>query len=229
MARPAILCEQISNEVRNRIIAGEFPDNLKLPTEDVLAERFSVSKSVVRAALAKLRDEGLVKTVRGSGSFVITPKSYLTNVPKALSGLPDLIQCQETRFIVEGELAALAAERRTDSDINNIEQTIENVIKMKDNIGSSESDLDFHIAVIRAAKNDYALSLYMSMRPQVMFIIQLSRNLLPLMPESRMNNVIYEHSLVLDAIKNRDPNLARTCMRNHIDFFRSALKDGNKW
>lgn len=64
----APLWQQVAREIRDRIVAGEY--RLGFPTEFVLATDFGVSRATVRQALRELKDEGLLTSRRGSGTFV---------------------------------------------------------------------------------------------------------------------------------------------------------------
>ncbi len=72
MARPtdAPRYQQVADELRAAIVAGDFADGAQLPTESVLCDRYSVSRFTVREALRKLQAEGLIKRRRGSGTVV---------------------------------------------------------------------------------------------------------------------------------------------------------------
>ena len=68
--RPLKLSEQIHDQLLALIMGGEFPERAKLPTESQLAIRFDVSRTIVREALARLRDDGIVLSRQGAGTFV---------------------------------------------------------------------------------------------------------------------------------------------------------------
>lgn len=63
------LSDQIYAFVFASIIDGAFPEGSKLPTETQLSEQFGFSRPIIREALARLRDDGLIVSRRGSGSF----------------------------------------------------------------------------------------------------------------------------------------------------------------
>jgi DNA-binding FadR family transcriptional regulator len=102
------------------IIAGEFPVNARLPSETELAQRFGASRPVVREALARLRDDGIIVSRQGSGSYVKRrpDMAVLRFVP--VSSVADIQRCFEFRHGLEGIAAALAAERWEDSDMAEI-------------------------------------------------------------------------------------------------------------
>ena len=67
--KPA-LAERVYHLIYSRIRNGTYPSNEKLPSENRLAEEFGVSRPIVRDALEQLREEGLVHSRQGAGSFV---------------------------------------------------------------------------------------------------------------------------------------------------------------
>ena len=63
---------QVANELRQQIRSGQLPPGRRVPSESDLEQIYGVARSTARKAIALLRDEGLVETVRGKGSFVVT-------------------------------------------------------------------------------------------------------------------------------------------------------------
>ena len=61
---------QVANWLREQIVNGQIALGAKLPAEESLRRDFAVDRSVIRRAVAMLRDEGLVVTRHGIGSFV---------------------------------------------------------------------------------------------------------------------------------------------------------------
>ncbi|WP_231820413.1 GntR family transcriptional regulator [Microbacterium resistens] len=70
---PIALHRQISDRMRSRITAGEWPANYRLKPEPELADELGVSRGTLRRALSTLIDEGLLRQVRGRGTFVTAP------------------------------------------------------------------------------------------------------------------------------------------------------------
>jgi GntR family transcriptional regulator len=79
------LYRQLANTLHSRIKAGELPPGAELPSESVLSKEYGVSRDVVRDAMAVLRGEGLVATVRGRRATVRrpSPREELTAPPAA--------------------------------------------------------------------------------------------------------------------------------------------------
>jgi GntR family transcriptional regulator len=68
---PDPIYQQIAAEIRARIEAGTYEPNRPIPSEAALCEEFDVSRKTAREAVRALREEGLVRTVRGKGTYVL--------------------------------------------------------------------------------------------------------------------------------------------------------------
>ena len=98
--------------------------NARLPSETELARRFGASRPVVREALARLREDGVIVSRQGSGSYVKRrpDPAVLRFVP--VGSIADVQRCFEFRAGLEGAAAALAAERWEDADIAEIRRAL---------------------------------------------------------------------------------------------------------
>jgi DNA-binding GntR family transcriptional regulator len=91
---------QVAAALRDAIVDGTYPVGSLLPTEDALCERFSVSRYTVRAALRLLRDDGLVHSRRGAGTFVAPPPASVADGRQVMS-INDLVAfASGTRFSI---------------------------------------------------------------------------------------------------------------------------------
>ena len=158
------LSELVLREVQ-RLIAEEYPEpGSRLPREAELAERFHVSRIVVREAMKILEDRGFVEVRAGRGTLTIAPKP--DRVKESLLRLfrdqpiPTIDETEnllELRQVLEETTASLAAVRATPEDLDEIESSLK---AMKDgDTGKLDetvaADLRFHRAVMRAAHNRY--------------------------------------------------------------------------
>jgi GntR family transcriptional repressor for pyruvate dehydrogenase complex len=147
-----------------RMIDEEFAvPGSRLPKEADLAERFQVSRIVIREAMKILEDRGLVEVSAGRGTFTVSPKP--DRVKESLMRLfrdqpvptmDDMELLLELRQALEETTASLAAVRATEEDLKDIEDAL---LQMKnDSFDLDENisaDLRFHRAVMRAAHNQY--------------------------------------------------------------------------
>ena len=117
--------EEVARELVGRIRSGEWQPDTRLPSEQSMADQFGVSRTVIREAIARLKNEGLVVTRQGSGAFVRDwQTSSLHLGPEISKSLKSVLFIAELRKGIEAEAAALAAERRTHKDLAAIEKAL---------------------------------------------------------------------------------------------------------
>lgn len=74
-------CQMLEENLRHDILSGKLPGNRRIPSESVLAKRYSICRSTVRKALNNLAADGLLRRARGSGTFVSAPAER--NIPRS--------------------------------------------------------------------------------------------------------------------------------------------------
>src|SRR5215207_6541155 len=140
------------------IVSGEFAENTRLPSEIELSRRFRASRPVVREALARLRDDGLVVSRQGSGSYVRRrpDDAVLRFVP--VGSIADIQRCFEFRVGLEGAAAALAATHWEEHDLAQIKKAFRELEACIE-AGQLGVDADerFHRAVAEATHNPYQI------------------------------------------------------------------------
>jgi len=209
------------------IVAGEFAVNARLPSETELAMRFGASRPVVREALARLRDDGIIVSRQGSGSYVKRRPDVAVLRLSPGGSIDDVQRCFEFRHGLEGSAAALAAERWEDADLTEIRAAfaaLEDAIKSGE--AGTEADERFHAAVARATHNPYFVSVQTSMQPHIRYGMNLNRSLTMMRTAERVRLVQDEHNAILEAIAGRDPDAARDAMQRHIANARRRMFDG---
>lgn len=223
----AKLSGSIYEQLFELIVAGEFPVNARLPSETELARRFGASRPVVREALARLRDDSLIVSRQGSGSYVRKrpDQAVLHFVP--VGSIADIQRCFEFRAGFEGAAAALAAARWKKPDLAKIRGAFRELEACIEN-GQLGVDADehFHHAVALATHNPYHMAVQTSLQPHIAFGMTLTRNLSLRRAAQRLRLVQDEHLAVLKAIERRDSEAARTAMENHIENARRRMFDG---
>jgi GntR family transcriptional repressor for pyruvate dehydrogenase complex len=206
--------ELVADRLVDDIAARRLKPGDPIPAERVLAETLSVGRSSIREALRMLESRGLIASA-GHGTFTVAEYGNPLNASLALlmemrDG--DLRELFEVRKVLEVEMAGLAAERRTDEDVERMRRAIET---MEAGIGSAEryidGDLEFHQAVVAATRNRIALSMMEAIR-DVMRRALLSIYRIPGSPERSME----QHRSILDAVADGTPDLARDRAREHL-------------
>ncbi len=221
------LADLVYERILTRIVDGEFPLNTKLPAEKVLSEEMGVSRPVLREALQQLREDGVIFSRQGSGSYVQRQpdKAVLQFAP--VGSIADIQRNFEFRAVIESEAAGFAAQRWTEATLARIHaafKALEACID-KGQLGDDE-DSQLHLAISAAAENDYFYNTVHSMKSQTLKGMNLARNLSLAKPEARLRVVQNEHREVIDAIEARSADTARLAMRKHIENARQRVFDG---
>jgi GntR family transcriptional repressor for pyruvate dehydrogenase complex len=206
--------ELVAERLAEDIGAGRLKPGDALPTERQLAESLAVGRSSVREALRILESRGLISSA-GNGAFVVAEPGNPLNASLALlvemlDG--DLRELFEVRKILEVEMAGLAAERRSEEDIERMGRAIE---AMEEGIGSADQyiagDLEFHQAVVEATGNRIARSMMHAIRDVMRLALQ-SIYRIPGSPERSMR----QHREILEAVVAGRADEARARVREHL-------------
>lgn len=217
----------IYHSIVELIVGGEFAVNDRLPSEMELARRFGASRPVVREALARLRDDGIVVSRQGSGSYVRQrPDTALLRFAP-FGSIADIQRCFEYRVGLEGSAAALAAARWDNEDLAEIDATYADLDQcIREGRLGVEADERFHMAVTRATHNSYHVAALIALQPHIGFGMNLTRNLSLLRTDRRLRLVQDEHSAIVEAIRARDEPGARRAMEIHIENARRRMFEG---
>jgi DNA-binding FadR family transcriptional regulator len=227
-AKRSKLSDRIYEQVFALIVSGEFPQNSKLPTEAQLGARFGVSRPVVREALARLRDDALIYSRQGSGSYIQRQPDRAVLRFAPVTSIADMQRCFEFRIALEGEGAALAAQRRDPEATARIDTILKRLDATID-AGELGADLDYelHLAIARASQNRFFADTLASLQPHIRVGMTLARNLSLLRPRERVVTVQNEHVAVVRAIRAGDAAAAREAMASHIDNARRRVFEGS--
>lgn len=215
-AAPAgLLADRVYRELLQAIKVGEYADRPRLPSETEMATRFGVSRPVLRQALQRLKQEGIIHAERGSGNFVAEEQQTTLSFPP-LESIPDVQRCLEFRLALESQAATIAAERRSEQNLARLQSAWE---RFRDAVvsgeGVVEADFDFHMAVADATNSQYYVLTLKALRPHIIFGINLVRTLSGKASGSK-NQVLEEHEQVVRAIRASDPVAARDAMAIHL-------------
>jgi len=220
------LATQVCRELGRRIVAGVYPEGGLIEDEAKLAEKFSVSKSVVREAVKLLVAKGLLDVRRGSGTRVQSRQHWMLLDDdvlawhQSITPQPNFLrQLMNMRRMMEPTAARWAAEYGTEQEHDAIRLAHE---RMEQKASSGEdfavADALFHRAILRAANNEFLLSLEGVIFSALLTSIRLTNN------DPRENvSSIPVHRAVMGAILARDPAAAEREMQAHLDETTSRL------
>lgn len=212
---------QVSDQLRQKILTGDLQPGARLPNETEMSTLFGVSRSTVREALRELSSQTLVTTKRGvgGGTFVATPDpahvaQYLEASLGLMSASEDVTvdELLEFRHLLEVPAAGLAAERRTDEDLEVLAEVLEVEAARTPAETLFEGHRAFHQTLLEASGNGL---LDMVTRP--IFSTLRTRFLREEAPGAFWEEVADDHVRIFEAVKRGDGDAARVEMRRHLD------------
>lgn len=212
------LYAEIADLLENDIIDGDFP-NGKLPSEQALAAKYQVSRSIVREALKILAERRLVTTVVGSGAYLVKPNAQdLSQVFSRIMSTHDIdcMDAYDVRIILETAAITRAAQQITEEELEALNKTNE---KMKDPLITPEEhhkyDFSFHMQIIEASHNPLLILMTQAISSVIDRIVSLSNAgaaELKLPPSA--------HNRIMQAIREHDPLSAERLMYSHLYYGR---------
>jgi len=218
LAAPERLTDRLADQLARRIESGELAPGQRLPTEQQLSVQFGVSRTVVREAVSRLKSTGLLVSRQGAGVFV-APRGQaraLAFDPSVLQSLEAVIQVVEVRRGLEGEVAALAAERITPAKARAIRLALERLeTAVNDGRDGVEEDLAFHRSIAQASGNpqfERLLSFLEQYQRDAMRVTRTNESL----HGAFLRAVAREHAAIADAVIAGDAAAARRAAVRHM-------------
>jgi DNA-binding FadR family transcriptional regulator len=214
--------EQVADQLRELIMAGELSQGARLPNEALLAREFGVSRATIREALRVLAAQSLIHTAKGAGggSYVTLPSvdhisSFLSSNINLLTGNRDLTleELIEARMLLEIPAARLAAERRREEDLERLRSSIPPDAVRIDTREEFVHNAEFHTTIIEACGNTL---LYIAAQP---VFSTLSTHLARSTLGKRFHRDVHRHhETILAAVGAGDAHAAGAEMQSHLEY-----------
>ena len=197
-------------QLRVDIVEGAIPAGSKL-SETELSTKYQVSRAVIREAINRLESCHLVERKANVGARIVS--------------LPPegLIQLYQVREALEGMAARLAAKNMSDEEIADLTALLDNhfqTVKGGESYYQEAGDLDFHYRIILGSKNQHLIEVLVN---GIYHLIRMYRVQLG-MAGPRVTTAFDEHKHVVQAIANRDEELAEMLMRRHILYSKNNIE-----
>ncbi len=215
MPRQKRLSDSVADDILSMItIEKKFMPGEKLPNENELSEELKISRTTLREAIRILATNGILEIQRGKGTFV--KKDFkrdnieeISSLSKIKANAKDLY---EMRLIFEPEAAYLAVERASDAEIKRIlslGEEIEEYIKL----GKDRTEIEqaFHKSIAKATHNEFMNKLMPVIYQAIDKGVALSEK-----KETAVKDTITDHRMIMDFIKNRNAEGAKSAMKIHI-------------
>lgn len=198
------LSETVFRHIQSAIVRGDIAPGSKI-SEPELARTYGISRGPLREAIHRLEGQKLLVRIPHVGARVVS----LSHA--------ELIELYEIRESLEGMAARLAATRMTQHEIDELRHVLdlhEQDAAFKAGTGyyQQEGDFDFHYRIIQGSGNHTLVRMLCDELYQLVRMYRLQFSATPKRPQQAFN----EHHRILDAINDRDGELAELLMRRHI-------------
>ncbi len=221
------LADRVYDHLVEQIASGAYAPEARLPTEHELADFFDVSRPIVRDALSRLREDGLIYSRQGSGSYVRARRKELRPLGYArVETVADIQRCYEFRITIEPDAAFLAARRRNAEATEVIKRALDEMgdaTRLKKH--RAEADFAFHLAIAEAANNHYYSTSLSALKEHIAVGMKL-HGISLMGPTPSLAHVFEEHEAIFAAIKNGEAETARDLMKRHLEGSRDRMFEG---
>jgi GntR family transcriptional repressor for pyruvate dehydrogenase complex len=215
VAREPRLSDKVAEMMLETILSRRLDVGDRLPSERELGEQFGVSRTVVREAVRALVAKGVIEVRSGSGLRVAAVDAAAVSESMSLylrGGAIDFEKVHEVRLLLETQIAALAAERATDEDLERLDEVHDRMEREAGDVeAAARDDLEFHRLIALATHNELYLVLMDSIGSS---LIDIRRENLG---SGSAPATLEQHARVLDRIAAHDPDGAREAMSDHLE------------
>ncbi|WJY27074.1 FadR/GntR family transcriptional regulator [Sporosarcina trichiuri] len=219
------LVEQVAEQMEQLIEQQHWTVGMKLPPEMELMAEFGVSRNTLREAIRALVHAGLLETKQGSGTLVRS-SSTLGSALARRAKKSTMLETLEVREALEKQAAQLAAARRTETDLTNLEACIQSCRHASAH-GDVEqfitSDLQFHKNIVLASGNPLLVDLYEHMTGILYAFIQ---DVLAMEPALQKSQKV--HLELLEAIRKQDPESAACYAARDMKMLKEMILDARE-
>ena len=204
---------QVAEQLASPIRSGELTKGDKLPSERELAAKLSVSRPTIREAITTLEVMGLVEVKPGSGVYVRDSDSTLMKLPEDVPGPFEILEARKT---LEPEVAAFAANRISDKQVEKLRQLLRDFGDPDLGPGEIENiDKEFHNLIAEATRNS-ALSGLVKWLWELRRKSKVSIRFYQRARDTGVRPAVEDHRAIIAALMARDENAARLAMHEHL-------------
>lgn len=212
--------EQVIDQIKDMIINGTLKAGDKLSSERELAEQLQVSRTSIREALKALQIIGLIQCKQGGGNYISEDLENGLFEPLSImfmlkdSNPEEII---EVRRVIEVQTAAIAAQKITDKELEDLEILIKAFKNSKDENDNVQIDKRFHYEIAKASKNFIIVNILNAISSLIDSFIKDARKKI-IVDEGNMEVLADQHEDIYIALKNHNPKKASEAMKKHLEF-----------
>jgi DNA-binding GntR family transcriptional regulator len=211
------LAEQVLAKVQEDIVNGDIAPGTKI-SESALASKYGVSRGPLREAISRLESRGLIERAPNVGARVVSLSHQ------------ELIELYQIRENLEGLACRLAADNMTEAEIEELQSLLEKhqqdqSFQQGTSYYKQQGDLDFHYCIIHGSKNKKLIHLLCE---ELYHLILMYRHQFSAISTSQLSShpekAFLHHQRIVEAIAERDGELAELLMKKHIQRSRKAVE-----
>ncbi|MCE7784648.1 FadR/GntR family transcriptional regulator [Staphylococcus xylosus] len=209
--------EQVADIILEQIKAGDYQVGDKLPSIQKIGKQYGVSVASVREALNALRTIGIIEMKQGYGTFIKQTEPTFFELGDKFTSLSQIKELLELREIVESATVEKAALYRTEEDLVELKQAlVEMGQAVTDGTSGEKADLEFHLAIAKAAKNTLLVELLNNISELMRNSMEETRKIFIYSKQKTMNKLLEEHDVIYQAILQQNDVKAVDAMRAHL-------------
>lgn len=216
MVQSKPLYQQVVDHIKDGIARGIYLKDELLPSERILMERLGVGRVTVREGLRILGEAGVIRTVKGKGSFVAVSWQELQNDPEQEEFRRHFRESTQLRLLLEPSVAREVALRASDEELRAIRASV-----TADGIHPE----NFHTAVIKALHNEALEELFGRLGELENSPVQYNTLVQPAAQEGTIHAFQEQHVQIFEAIFRRDGDAAFTLMRRHLEYVQKTYEN----
>lgn len=210
------IANKIIDEIRKSLIKEELLPGDKLPSEELLCKKFSVSRISVREAIKMLSVLGVVTIKRGNGTYIsqgVSTSAFNSLIFRLILQKKSSVELAELRTMLEIGIIEIAMKKITPEDIRKIDESIQNFEKeyskeVIDIEKLSNCDLDFHLLIAKSTQNPLIIEI-----AEVIFQLYIASFNKILFKRASVEESIKTHRMVLEGIKSGDVEKTKEIIR----------------
>lgn len=207
------LSDDVSEKIKELIISSKLKPGDKLPNETSLCEMLNVSRGTLRESIKILASRNIITIVRGVGTFV-SDKPGITEDPLGFGFVQDktqlMLDLMDLRMIIEPSLVKLASKNATKSEIHRLEELESEIEKAyASNSDSTSYDVEFHSQIASCSHNQVVEIIFPILTSTIPAIADITH-------KSLMMESTSDHRAIIQAIKDKNSDLAEKLMEQHL-------------
>lgn len=215
----------LAARLREPILSGELAPGSSLPAERDLVAQSGLSRATVRESLRILEIEGLIKTTPGRNGGTVVRRPHLDTVARSVEiyirghrlRLSSLLEIREA---IEPVSAALAARRRTDAELAELERLDAALEEVFDDVlAFLSANVKWHVAIATMSHNELLEGFMKAIASGVLA----ATNIADFNSTEERRDALHAHRRIYEAIRDKDPEGARRRMARHLQAYETAV------